>query len=173
MIDESKKPDLKLAAVCGLFCLSCGLYIATKEGDQEKLKDMAQRFGRSVDEVTCEGCRSDNRSFYCNNLCTMFKCAGEKGINFCGKCTEYPCESLKEFQSLAPHRLELWNAFARINEAGYEQWYREMVEFYSCRECSTLNSAYDLKCRKCGASPGNAFVERHRQHIEQNAPKIK
>ncbi|NPV90976.1 MAG: DUF3795 domain-containing protein [Firmicutes bacterium] len=165
MADEKNQPNLKLAAVCGLFCPSCGLYQATIEGDQEKLKGIAERFGRTIDEVTCEGCRTDNRSFFCNNLCTMFKCAGERGIRFCGECADYPCGPLKEFQSLAPHRLELWNAHARIKEAGYEQWYREMAEFYSCRECGAMNSAYDLKCRICGASPGNAFVERHQQSI--------
>lgn len=95
----------------------------------------------------------------------MASCAAEKGIDFCGECTEYPCEDLKLFQAQAPHRMELWKNLERIKEAGYEKWYLEMMEHYSCPECSTLNSAYDTACWKCGATPGYAYVSLHKDEI--------
>jgi hypothetical protein len=95
----------------------------------------------------------------------MAKCAAGKGLDFCGQCEDYPCGDLKEFQTLAPHRIELWKSQARIREVGYEKWYGEMIELYSCSQCRTINSAYDLTCRKCGHEPGSEYVRRHKPSI--------
>jgi hypothetical protein len=161
---DISKPDKRLAAVCGLFCPACTAFIGTRE-DPERLKVMARRFQRPVEDLHCNGCRTDKRCFYCTSRCTMAKCAGEKGVEFCGACVEYPCDSLKVFQAEAPHRIELWKSQARIKEAGYEKWYTEMIEHFSCPSCRTLNSAYDISCRKCGASPSCAYVRLHKDEI--------
>ena len=155
-MDQNITPDKKLCAVCGLFCPSCAVYIATHE-DPERLKTMAARSNVPVEEMECDGCRSDRLNLFCRTRCKMLKCAAGKGIDFCGGCDEYPCAELKEFQSLKPHRKELWNAQQRIKEAGWEKWFEEMIDLYSCG-CGTLNSAYDLKCRKCGKEPGSKYV---------------
>lgn len=163
------KPDKRLAAVCGLFCPSCNLYIGTHE-DPARLEALAKRGGRRVEDLVCHGCRADKRSFYCESLCLMSKCAAGKGIDFCVDCADYPCEDLKKFQAQMPHRAELWDSLARIKECGYETWFVEMAAHYSCPACGALNSAYDLKCRECGAEPSSAFSARHgdkvRRHLE-------
>lgn len=153
----------KEAAVCGLFCTSCSIYIGTKE-DPERLAAMAKTFNVPVKEMECKGCRSNKRIAYCSN-CKMFECASEKGIDFCGECEEYPCEEIKQFQSVLPHRVELWKAQERIKEAGSEIWYSEMLEHYGCPQCGTVNSAYDMECRKCGTEPGSRYVEENREEI--------
>jgi hypothetical protein len=56
-------PDKTLAAVCGLFCAGCTLYIATTE-DSERLKHLAAQFQLSEDDMKCYGCRSDKRGPY-------------------------------------------------------------------------------------------------------------
>ena len=157
-------PDKNLAAVCGLFCPACTLYIGTHE-DPERLKALSEQRQRPVEDLLCDGCRSERRCFHCNETCRMVKCAAENGIDFCGACAEYPCADLKEFQSLKPHRLELWRNQELITNIGYEQWYLQMIDRYSCRECRTLNSTYDLQCRKCGASPSCDYVALHRDKI--------
>jgi len=159
-------PDKRLAAVCGLFCPACNLYIGTKE-DPERLKGIAERFQLPVEKLECEGCRTDKRCFYCESKCKMAKCAAEKGVDFCGQCPEYPCEELSVFQAEMPHRIELWKNQERIKEVGYEKWYLEMIEHYSCPECHTLNSAYDLACRKCGTTPSCTYVSLHKDEILQ------
>src|SRR5574337_50694 len=98
--------DKKLAAVCGLFCPSCHVFIGTRE-DPERLAAMAKRFQRPLEEMECNGCRSAKRCFYCETKCFMSKCASGKGVDFCGDCADYPCNGLKEFQAQAPHRIEL------------------------------------------------------------------
>lgn len=164
--------DRRLAAVCGLFCPACTVHIGTVE-EPERLRKISKRFLRPVAELQCHGCRADRRCFYCRENCKMAKCAAEKGIDFCGECLEYPCAELRVFQSEAPHRIELWKSLERIAEAGYETWYAEMVEHYSCPHCSTLNSAYDISCRKCGATPGCEYVALHREEITRHLLKMK
>ena len=164
--ESIRTPDKRLAAVCGLFCPACGVFIGTRE-DPGRLAKLAQRLGKSIEEMQCNGCRSDRRCFYCESKCTMAKCAATKGVDFCGECAEYPCQDLKAFQAELPHRIELWQSQERIKEAGYETWYREKIEHYSCPKCRTINSAYDLKCRKCGEEPSCGYVSRHRKELEQ------
>ncbi|MEW6187159.1 MAG: DUF3795 domain-containing protein, partial [Thermodesulfobacteriota bacterium] len=80
----------RLSAVCGLFCPSCSLFIGTKE-DPQLLKSLVERFHTKAEDLECEGCRSEKRSYYCRNLCYMAPCAARKGVEFCGQCDEYPC----------------------------------------------------------------------------------
>ena len=167
--EPMQTPDKRLAAVCGLFCPACSLFIATQE-DPERLIKHAKRFQRSEEEMKCYGCRSDKRGPYCQ-ICKMFTCAAEKGLDFCGACAEYPCEELKTFQAAAPHRKELWHAQARIKAVGYEQWFQEMSAMYACPDCQTINSAYDLTCRQCGREPSCEYVSRHREAIRQHLAK--
>jgi hypothetical protein len=164
------KPDRRLAAVCGLFCPACTVFIATSE-DPERLKMLAYFTDLPIDDMRCYGCHSDKRNPY-SEYCKMMKCAAEKGIEFCFECEQYPCEDLKIFQAALPHRIELWKNLERIKEVGYDKWYREMIDHYSCPKCHTLNSAYDITCRKCGASPGNAYVEQNREEILAQLAKM-
>lgn len=164
------KPDKREAAVCGLFCPSCSVYIGTKE-DPERLKGLAESFGIPVNETECEGCRSDKRTGYCRT-CKIIKCSSAKGIDFCGACEDYPCEELKQFQAILPHRIELWKSQERIKEVGYEKWYAEMLEHYACPQCGTINSAYDMACRKCGSSPSCAYVASNQQEIIERLPEM-
>ena len=103
----------------------------------------------------------------------MSKCAAEKGVDFCGQCPEYPCKELQSFQAERPHRIELWKSQERIREAGYETWYAEMLEHFSCPKCGTINSAYDMKCRKCREEPSCAYVGLHKNKIMQHLAKTK
>ena len=171
MTKGAGKYDKKTAAVCGLFCPSCTLYIGTQE-DPERLKFMAAALKLPVEEVRCGGCRSEVRSFFCRDLCKMYKCAVEKGLEFCGSCAEYPCQELKDFQCAMPHRIELWSSLERIRKAGPEQWYAEMLEHYACPSCGTINSTYDIKCRKCGSEPGSAYVAEHKDEITRQLGKM-
>lgn len=167
-----RTPDKRLAAVCGLFCPACRVFIGTRE-DPGRLMVMAQSLQRPLEEMQCYGCRSEKRCFYCESKCIMAKCAAAKGVDFCGECPEYPCKDLKTFQSEMPHRIELWKSHARIREVGYEQWYAEMIAHYSCKKCGTLNSAYDMACRKCGSTPSCAYVGLHKDEIMRHMAKGK
>ncbi|MGE5627396.1 MAG: DUF3795 domain-containing protein [Solirubrobacterales bacterium] len=169
---DTNTPDKSLAAVCGLFCAGCSLFIGTME-DPKRLQTLSENLGVPVEELECNGCRSEKRGIFCRNRCKMTKCAVEKGISFCVECSEYPCNDLKEFQIQMPHRIELWESQKHIREVGYEKWYEEMIKHYSCPNCGTINSAYDITCRKCGTTPGCKYVELHKNEIIQSNSKLK
>ncbi|WP_024834513.1 DUF3795 domain-containing protein [Ruminiclostridium josui] len=160
------KPDFTLAAVCGHFCTACSLFIGSQE-DPERLKGISKRTNRTIEEVTCHGCRSDNKSFYCTTVCKMRDCAEKHKVDFCSLCEEYPCEEFKAFESEAPDRIEVAGCLERIKNIGYEKWYEEMVAWYSCPQCNTINSAYDMSCRKCGAEPSCKYVEVNKEEIDR------
>jgi hypothetical protein len=153
----------KIAAVCGLFCSSCTFFIGTHE-DPARLEFMAGRFGMPAEKLQCDGCRSERRLFYCSD-CHMSACAKERGLAFCGACADYPCETLQAFVAERPHRADIYKDLPRIAEIGGYAWVAEVTARYSCPECGTLNSAYDLVCRTCGRDPSNAFVAAHREQI--------
>jgi hypothetical protein len=168
--DPGNRDNRQFAAVCGLYCPACTLYIGSTE-EPERLARTAGRFNVSVEEARCYGCRSDVQSFYCQ-ACEIKKCADERGLEFCALCDEYPCQMLKEFQAQLPHRAELFEDGERIREVGYDQWFEEVRARYTCPSCSAINSAYDLACRKCGNEPGSPFAERHRERIHAVLEKI-
>lgn len=149
-------------AYCGLYCESCLLYIATKY-QPERLVQLAAKYGKSAEELQCNGCRSDKLSFYCVT-CKIKECIKQKGLNMCGDCSEYPCGILTEFQSKMPHRLELFKSLDYCKEHGLESWRQKMIEDYSCA-CGTINTPYDFKCRNCGKYPSSEFVKRNAEEI--------
>ncbi len=151
------EPDKELVSICGLFCISCGVYYATKEKDNKKLQEIADKLGQTLDETYCNGCRSNLKTATCKD-CFIIKCAEKKGVDFCGECNAYPCEELQDFQKKMPHRKNMWKSQERIKEIGWKQWFNEMVDVYSCEKCNTINGAYDIDCRMCGNSPSNKFV---------------
>lgn len=159
----SYQPDKKLAAVCGLFCPACGIFIAQREGLEERRR-MAEILEVPAEALECDGCRAEKRLAYCET-CKMAACAEEKRLDFCAECEQYPCTPLKEFQTAMPHRIELWHAQAHIKEVGYEKWFEEMLDHYSCPQCNTVNSAYHLACRECGATPSCVYVDLHKAEI--------
>ncbi len=154
---NSVLPDKKTAAVCGLLCRSCGIYIATQENNTDQLKGIAERLHIPFEEVRCKGCRSDVLSAHCKS-CFFRECSEQKEIEFCSECSEYPCQQLREFQTKMAHRAELFQSLDRIREVGWERWYTEIVARHSCTKCNTLNGWYSLTCPGCGNTPASQFV---------------
>ena len=167
---SSDHTEKQFASVCGLFCPSCTLYIASTD-DPERLTKLALMFGLSEEEMRCHGCSSDVRGPTCQN-CKLVECATEKGVEFCAQCADYPCEDLKEFQVSRPHRADLFEDGQRIREIGFKEWFLEVRDKFTCPQCQVVNSAYDLACRKCGNEPGSQYVEQHRKVIEKHLAAV-
>jgi predicted RNA-binding Zn-ribbon protein involved in translation (DUF1610 family) len=85
--------------------------------------------------------------------------------------TQPPPRDWKAFQAAMPHRIELWSAQERIKEVGWERWYLEMLEEFSCPLCGAINSAYDLKCRRCGSEPSCEYTRRHGEAVVRHFAK--
>ena len=158
-----KKERPKTAGICGLYCEGCTAFIGTKD-DPSRLNYLANRMGAGIEDMKCEGCRSNVLSGYCRT-CSIKACANERGVDFCVECEKYPCQEIKSFQSQRPHRAEIFASLEYVKANGLEEWYQKMNEDYSCKSCGKINSAYDVKCRNCGNTPGNDFVKRNGEAI--------
>jgi hypothetical protein len=145
--DRSTTMPERLDAPCGLYCGGCDAYLATIRGTQEAL---AAACGRTPEEVTCRGCRSDRRAVYCKS-CEIRDCIRRRGLDHCGLCPEFPCEKLIAFRdSVAHHALVLRN-LRRRRVIGVEAWLREKQERWACPACSREAGWYDTQCCRCGA----------------------
>jgi hypothetical protein len=157
------KSDIQKAAVCGLFCPSCTVYIATNE-DPSRRAGLAKILNTDEESLLCDGCRADRMSSFCKS-CSFRSCADKKGISFCSECEEYPCEKLVAFQAERPHRIDLWKSLDEVRHIGLDGWFAKMERDYTCEKCGTINSAYDTICWKCGGDPSCPYVARNRDTI--------
>ena len=108
----------EIIAYCGLDCLSCPIYKATRLQDKKKQKEKREEIVRLIKEhygvefklediTDCDGCTAENGKLFsgCND-CPIRKCAKQKEIEFCVHCDEYICEKLEEFFAKEPHAKE-------------------------------------------------------------------
>ncbi|MFA0889190.1 MAG: DUF3795 domain-containing protein [Synergistales bacterium] len=156
----------ELAAACGLLCGACSVYIATQE-DPERLKRISLKFGIPEEEVRCFGCGSDKKFGPCKD-CLFSACAKERELDFCSECGDFPCKALTDFQAALPHRLDLWEDLDQARRLEPLEWIASVRQKYTCSRCGTINSVYDLSCRKCGRTPSCDFVERHIEALKKH-----
>lgn len=82
-------------APCGDDCRACPRYIATMNGDEAKLEEVAILWFElgfrdcivPAEEIRCEGC---NPTVQCRH--GINRCAAEKKVDNCGLCDDYPCD---------------------------------------------------------------------------------
>jgi hypothetical protein len=102
--------DEKHIAFCGLDCTRCGAYIATKENNDVRRREVAnqwnkaewsKKYARKFEpaDINCDGCLSDRA----NDGCVIRKCGSGKGLLNCACCTNYICGKLEEYFRNAPH----------------------------------------------------------------------
>jgi hypothetical protein len=99
---------------CGDNCDICPRYLATQSGDVEQLRKVAALWYKvglrdrvvSPEELICHGCSSTWHSGLERRECafrTVQECALEKGVENCGKCEDYPCETVScVFEKVGP-----------------------------------------------------------------------
>jgi hypothetical protein len=122
-----KPEEKRLAAVCGLYCGECNIYLAA-HGETERQQNIAEKIsettGREVkpEEIKCEGCWGPIETHWSPD-CKLRNCAVEKGFRFCFQCEEYPCGKLVMFKDKHyPYVLDNLN---RIKQIGVEAWLKE------------------------------------------------
>jgi hypothetical protein len=134
---------LRDLAPCGLSCRKC---FANTKGDiatlstqlQEKLGGFgvyAERFSGFLTvfkdyaafevllsylaEGHCDGCRQGTCLYPNCGVCT---CYGDKGVDFCFQCDEFPCDKT----NFDPHLERRWRLMnERMREIGVEAYYEE------------------------------------------------
>ena len=155
--EEIRNKDLM--APCGLHCGMCGVYIATRDGNEKFKTVMGNLYGTKPEETECLGCmQSDppkNLYFFCTD-CEIRDCVKSKGYYSCHQCEDWPCHLIKNFPLATGVRvmertIPLWrDKVARDgDEEGSVEWVRAECERYHCPSCGKPLFRGAQRCRAC------------------------
>jgi len=104
----------EMIAYCGLACHTCVIYLATREKDPKKKREMRVEIAQKINKLykenmkagnvtDCDGCMPEGgRLFSGSKKCEIRKCAKQKNIENCAHCGQYPCEKLEKFFATDP-----------------------------------------------------------------------
>ena len=89
-------------ACCGLNCETCEARIATVNNDDTLRGKVAALWSElngveiTPEMINCVGCRIDGvKTPYCESLCPIRRCAGERKVETCGTCADVrTCEKV-------------------------------------------------------------------------------
>lgn len=99
-----------ILAPCGIDCIECTAYKATRENDYGRLAEILKEWAPveenyEPEDLLCDGCYGKRVSRDCR-VCWIKDCIEERGIPYCAHCGGYPCERL----------VKDWNSW-RVNSA--------------------------------------------------------
>ncbi|MFC1999032.1 DUF3795 domain-containing protein [Chloroflexota bacterium] len=123
---------IQMTAPCGLDCFNCTNYLANEDEEARKrLERDAKINGVPVEVMLCKGCRNQKGVLNSHELffnrtgpCYAYKCTGEKNIDFCYECNEFPCDHLHphaDRSNQLPHNTKVFN-LCLIKKMGLENW---------------------------------------------------
>ncbi len=155
---EEEIRNRDLMAPCGLYCGACGVYIATRDGNEKFKTVMGNLYGTKPEETECLGCMQPDppRTLYgfCAT-CPIRDCVRSKGFYSCHQCDEWPCSLIRSFPLATGVRS--WNG--RFPSGGPRQpptgtrrgvaWARGECERYHCPSCGKPLFRGAQRCRAC------------------------
>ncbi|MBM4137026.1 MAG: DUF3795 domain-containing protein [Nitrospira sp.] len=99
-----------MIAYCGLDCEKCEAFIATKNNDNHLRAKVSEEWAKLYnapimpEHINCTGCRSEGiKTYYCEQMCEIRKCAIGKSLESCATCDTFPCSHLNEVFKFALH----------------------------------------------------------------------
>lgn len=156
---ENEIENRDLMAPCGLYCGACGVYIATRDGNEKFRSVMANLYGTPTEETQCLGCMQPDGTGmiyeYCRS-CTIRDCVKEKGWYSCHQCHEWPCSRVENFPYVTGIRvmkrtIPIWREKAALHghEKGSIEWARGECARYHCSSCGYPLFRGAQRCRNC------------------------
>ncbi len=156
---EDELRNRELMAPCGLYCGTCGVYIAHRDGNQKFRDIMARLYGSKPEETACKGCMQGDDApclyGYCRH-CTIRDCVRSRGLYSCHQCDEWPCDMINDFgfatgRQVMMRTIPVWRA--KVAELGDEEgsvaWARAECERYHCPDCGQPLFRGAQRCRCC------------------------
>lgn len=104
----------KSIGYCGLDCEKCDAYLATINNDNELRTKTAKAWGElngieiPAEMINCYGCRASGaKTYFCENLCAVRKCAHTKIFETCADCADIDkCKTVGEIFASSPESLK-------------------------------------------------------------------
>ncbi len=155
--EEIKNTDLM--APCGLYCGTCGVYIATRDDNRKLRQLMAKLFGTKPEETECLGCMQTDPSakLFCScKTCEMRECVKKKEYYSCLQCEDWPCNLIDKKDNAIGRRvikksIPDWRKKVEKygDKEGSEKWARSECERYHCSSCGKPLFRGVQQCRYC------------------------
>jgi hypothetical protein len=156
---EEEIKNKALMAPCGLYCGTCGVYIATRDENEKFRTIMGNLYGTKPEETACLGCMQPDppkRIYGFCQQCPIRSCVKAKGFYSCHQCKDWPCTMIENFVFATGVRvmkraLPIWRA--KVAELGDEEgsvaWARGECERYHCHQCGKPLFRGAQRCRAC------------------------
>lgn len=156
---EEEIKNKELMAPCGLYCGTCGVYIATRDNNEKFKTIMGNLYGTKPEETECLGCMQPDAGkkiyAFCDN-CGIRDCVKSKGYYSCHQCGDWPCSKIQNFglatgRCVMNNTIPLWRS--KVAEFGDEEGSVEMArsvcERYHCSSCGAPLFRGAQRCRAC------------------------
>jgi len=137
----------ELLPPCGLYCGVCGILIADRDNNQKFKERLTTVYNLPVEEIKCQGCRSDKVFTYCR-ACLIKDCTQQKGYEGCHQCRDFPCEYIENFP-LPVGKKVILRVVPRWREIGTEKVITEEEKRYICPGCGYKLFRGAKTCRNC------------------------
>ncbi len=158
--EEFKNKDIM--APCGLYCGTCGIYIATRDNNEKFKSIMGNLYGSKPEETECYGCMQTDPPKklygYCIN-CELRKCVRSKDYYSCHQCDEWPCSMIENFglatgKRVMKRTIPIWRDLVKKHgdEEGRVKWARAECKRYHCPSCGEPFFRGAQRCRACKKS---------------------
>lgn len=112
-----------IIAFCGLNCSTCPAFVATKENNDKKRKEVAEAWSTpeiplKSDDINCDGCTTKNgRIIYFIKGCVIRNCGIERKVENCAHCADYAYEKLAPCHERSPDaKQNLDNIHKQLNK---------------------------------------------------------
>ncbi|MFC1889640.1 DUF3795 domain-containing protein [Thermodesulfobacteriota bacterium] len=162
---EKEIRNKDLMAPCGLYCGACGIYIATRDGNDKFKAILGNLYGTKPEETECLGCMQSDPPKklygYCSK-CAIRDCIKTKGLYSCHQCEEWPCDHIENFAVATGARvmkraIPAWRTMVagHGDEEGSVEWARGECERYHCPSCDNPLFRGAQRCRACGRDMGD------------------
>lgn len=98
----------KIVGVCGITCTECPAFIATKENDDSKRRQVAEEWSKRYnheikpEQINCDGCLPGLGIHQQIHDCNIRKCGIEMKVQNCAHCVDYKCERLSRLLENVP-----------------------------------------------------------------------
>ena len=156
---EGEIRNKNLMAPCGLYCGACGVYIATRDGNEKFRAIMGNLYGTKPEETACLGCMQpdppEKMYQYCG-ACPIRDCIKSKAYYSCHQCADWPCTITDNFgfatgQRVMKRAIPLWRSKVAEygDEKGSEEWAGAELERYHCPDCGNPLFRGAQHCRVC------------------------
>jgi hypothetical protein len=156
---EDEIRDKRLMAPCGLYCGTCGIYIAHRDGNVKFRDILAALYGSKPEETVCRGCMQEEPAEclygFCRS-CRIRDCVRGKGFYSCHQCADFPCDLIESFilpvgRRVMKRAVLSWRELVAKHgdEKGSVEWARSECERYHCPSCGHPLFRGARKCRNC------------------------